>query len=572
MKRFVHSRAGGCGQIGGAGRRFWKGHVLLFLLMICGMSKAVVVFAAPQEALADTLLIEHDVTVGAMVSDRFTWRDASNQPRVAALAHNDGQTGPGGTRGGELREFRYETAGGTRIVGASSSEASGFGYVVSHPDGGEACIAGPNTSAPGHLLTGAFTRVFEGRHHAIFRFTQIYPRYCATGVVPPDAPINVPVTLDWMFSTGRDHPLWAITWDLSGVPVGTLMDDSRAPYGELLFDGAATEGDHSVITGVGWGDRFRFLSTTSPVVYDSTWTWNAPNTIPYVKLWTTAPDATMGTVQTQTIVQQDAGGYFGTNRWNTTSVDGNACDTNFDGDANHRMPCDFNWPYQSINYVPSLDPSTPSVPTNNTRLAWGTNFGFLGQGQYLIHGSMFYGGPLPDTPAPGYPKKSYSTFVVLGLHSGDPVGTQVAQIETVQTTTLTATMGSVVTTGPAGINRTDTVTYAPGGWNHVYAAWAFEAAANRVDANFDVGAGTLSNPLVIVSNWTAGALPGTVRFNGATLVQDADYFPSLRAGSNELWLTLNRNLTGGTNRLEISPSTLTPVVRGAGNGIYHNPL
>ena len=73
--------------------------------------------AAP--ASANTLLIEHDVTVGAMVSDRFTCRDAANQPRVAVLAHNDGQTGPGGTRGGELREFRYETAGGPRIVRAS---------------------------------------------------------------------------------------------------------------------------------------------------------------------------------------------------------------------------------------------------------------------------------------------------------------------------------------------------------------------------------------------------------------------------------------------------------------------
>jgi hypothetical protein len=149
-----------------------------------------------------TLLIEHDITVDAMVSDRFTWRDAADQPRVAVLAHNDGQTGPGGTRGGELREFRYETAGGTRIVRASGSFASGFGYVVSHRSEGTTGIADDDSPQ----FTGQFQRVFEGRHHAIFRFTQLYPRYSKTTAMPPNTLYNVPVTMDWVFSTGRDHP------------------------------------------------------------------------------------------------------------------------------------------------------------------------------------------------------------------------------------------------------------------------------------------------------------------------------------------------------------------------------
>jgi hypothetical protein len=158
----------------------------------------------------------------------------------------------------------------------------------------------------------------------------------------------------------------------------------------------------------------KFVSTTNPVTLGSEWTWNQPNTIPYVKLWTTAVDATMGTVQTQTIVQQDAGGYFGTNRWNSTSAAGLAC-TVFGN--NYRMPCDFNWPYQSINY--SLG---GGGATNNTRLAWGSNFGWLGQQSYFTHGSAFWGGPLPNTTASGWPRKSYSTFIVLDRHSEDPVG------------------------------------------------------------------------------------------------------------------------------------------------------
>jgi hypothetical protein len=496
------------------------------------------------------LVIDHDVSVGSMTSDRFTWLDAAGQSRVAVLAHNTGQTGPGGTRGGELREFRYQVPAGTRIVRASDSYASGFGYVVSHPpDGQPYCVAGDSSSL-GHFFTGTFSRVFEGRHHAIFRFTQGYPRYCAN--TPLDGPIYLPVTQDWVVATGRDNPLLAITWDLSGVAVNTLNDDARGPYGELLFDGSATEGGHSAIAGGGWGDRYKFATTLNPVTLNSGWTWNVANTIPYVKLWTTNVDATMGTVQTQTIVQQDAGGYWGVDRWNSTSAGGNACPA---GDGiNHVMPCTYNWPYQSINYsfYDQFGDLQVNSATNNTRLAWGTNFGFLGQSQYLIHGSNSYGGPLTDTFAPGWPKKSYSTFVVLGRHSTDPVGAAVSEMEAAQNTSFTRTRGRAVSSGPAGANRSDTVTYAPAGWNHVYAAWALGAAENQVDLNFNVGAGTLAHPLVIVTGWTAATLPSAVRYNGATLVQDVDYFPSRRAGAQELWLTLNRNLAGPTNRLEIA--------------------
>lgn len=49
---------------------------------------------APNAVMAETLLIERDVTVDAMVSDRFTLSDAANQPRGALP-----QPGPSGTLG-----------------------------------------------------------------------------------------------------------------------------------------------------------------------------------------------------------------------------------------------------------------------------------------------------------------------------------------------------------------------------------------------------------------------------------------------------------------------------------------
>jgi len=513
------------------------------------------IFANGFEAVAviAPVQIERGVTVGSMLGDRFTWRDSADQPRVAVLAHNNGQTGPGGSRGGELREFRYETAAGTRIVRAPPSGAGGFGYVVSHRAEGTSGIPGDD-SPLGHGFSGSFQRVFEGRHHAIFRFTQLYPRYSRTTAAPPNTLYNVPVTVDWVFATGHDHPLWALTWDLAaaGVPANALEDDSRAPYGELLFDGAASAGSHSAIAGVGWGDRYVFASTTNPVTYNSAWTWNTPNTIAYVKLWTTAVDATMGTVLTQTIQQQDAGGYFGANRWNTTSAAGNACAAGNDGASAHPMPCSFNWPYQSINYsMGTVIGASNSTGTNNTRLAWGTNFGFLGQSNYFVHGSAYYGGPLPNATASGWPRKSYSTFVVLGSHSLDPIGAQVAQIETVQSLSLTATLGSVVTSGPAGVGRADTMVYAPAGYDAVYSALRFNAAAGALNANISIGAGSLRKPLLIVGG--IDSLPTSVQLGGVTLLADADYFASLRADTNELWITLARNLSGATNALTISP-------------------
>lgn len=488
------------------------------------------------------LVEEHDVTVASMVSDRFTWRDSANKPRVAVLAHNDGQTGPtapGGytNRGGALREFRYQMPdNSTRVAGVTNygnGGQGGFGYVVSHsawPGNGGGCNG--DDSPLGYGTPGAFQRVFEGRHHAIFRFTQNYPRHCSAAAA--GATSSVPVTIDWIFSTGRDNPLWSITYDMSALPANYLFDDSRAPYGELNIDGAgATD-----ISGVGWGDRWQFNSTTVPVTLNSAWTWNVANTVPYVKLWINSTNATMGTVQSQTMTQQDAGSrnqFYQdiTPFWNKTSAQGNAGGT-------YSMPWQDSWPYQA-----NADSIGVGVSNSNARLTWGTSYGFIGQTSYSV-----YDGVVAN--APGYPKKSYAVYVVLGPQSTLPVEAQRGQIETVQTLALTASVGSVAASGPAGPARADTITYAPVGYNPIYGALTFAAAANALTANIAVGAGrTLKHPLIVVRGVTA--YPATVKLNGTSLTADADYFPSLRAGTNELWLTLNRDLSGAANQLQLQP-------------------
>jgi hypothetical protein len=78
-------------------------------------------------------------------------------------------------------------------------------------------------------------------------------------------------------------------------------------------------------------------------------------------------------------------------------------------------------------------------------MAWGANFGAVGQTSYLAYGD--------DKNLVGYPYQGYSVFVVLDKHSLGPVADQVSEIETVQQTRLSASVGSVVTAGPAGIAR-----------------------------------------------------------------------------------------------------------------------
>lgn len=498
------------------------------------------------------LQVEQGVIVGSMTSDRFTWRDAADKERVAVLAHNDGQVGPTAgvyaNRGGALREYRYKLGdNSTRVAGVTSygnGGYGGFGYVVSHR--GEGGAGGIGDDSPlGYSIPGSFQRVFEGRHHAVFRFTQLYPRYSSTTATPPNTQYNVPVTIEWIFSTGRDHPLWAITYDLSGVPANALNDDSRAPYGELNIDGAGATN----IDGVAWGDRYKFTSTTAPLTLNSHWTWNVANSVPYVKLWINSTDATMGIVQTQTMDRQDAGGGRNpfyrdlTVHWGKTSADGNA-------GGSYRMPYQGDWPYQANSYS-----ITTASANANARLTWGTQYGFLGQQNYVVNDKV-----VPT--APGWPRKSYSTYIVLGAHSATPVEAQVTQVEVVHTVTLSTTTGSVVSSGPAGVGRPDNVSYVPAGYNHVYGALAFAASGNALDANIAVGSGTLKKPLLIVSNYSAAA--PAVRLNGVTLVADTDYFASTRASASELWITLNRDLSGGTNRVEVVP----PVSGVAGLSFY----
>jgi|GEM_PF-618682 len=522
-------------------------------------------------AAVSILQIDHDVAVAGMTSDRFTWKDSLNRTRSAALAQMiapASPAGPGGSRGGAMREYSFQlSTGATRtatVTTYGNAGYSGFGYIVSHSRN-RPCAG--DDSPLGFPFGGTWERIFEGRHHAIFRFHQNYPRNC-----PGSGPLvtrYLPVTIDWLFSTGHDNPLWAVTYDVDQISDGvnppvaadTYFDDSRAPYGELNIDGDGSTN----LNGVAWGERYRFTTTNAAgtdATRDSPFNFTATNTVPFVKEWLDGPlnagklDATIGIVQTQSIAQQDAGGARDlnvgsdiTSYWHKTQAD------NVHSAGAFTLPDGDNWSYQAMgnNFF-------SAAGSNNARMTWKTQYGFIGQTAYTLNNGAV---EASAATAPGYPKKSYSTYVVLGQHTSipEPVDDQVTQVEIITTPgnltlSINGAIGSIVTSGPAGITRAANVTYSPAGYNHVYGALAFNAAGNALDANIAVGAGTLKKPLIIVSNYTAG--DPIVKLGGVTLVADADYFASLRPAANELWMTLNRNLAGGANHLEILQNGVAP--------------
>ncbi len=442
-------------------------------------------------------------TAAGTASKRFSFYDARCKLRTAAIAST--------TTGGYLRELTYDNGGATRTcTGTGSNGWNGWGYVVSHYAGSASTSNGATTTQ---------RAVLAGRHHAI---QEVKVR------VTPGGPVDA--TIHWLFATGRAHPLYSLTLDATPAGSNVVTADSRAPYGDMSFDGIAN--NSGTVDGVGWGDAYAFKTTGSgPVTMATPWDYTAMNTVPYVLEWSNGADAEMGAVQTQSWVKEVAGGDYGggaitTACWGKTSANkGAACSTN-----GQTMPTDYLWPFQLNQY------ELPFVTTSK-RLAWGTTFGAIGQASYTAFGKTLH----------GYPYLSYAVNVVFGKHTDGAVLAQVADIETTIGASLRATKGTVATDGPAGPGRADTMTYAPVGYDQVYGTWAVRADTNAATLVLTVASGKLVNPMIRILDYTATSAPAHVVVAGRELVADVDYFATVDTAGKQLWLTLNASLAGAVD-------------------------
>jgi len=507
------------------------------------------------------------------VGENYNWTDSAGRPRSALLARN---TSSGG---GVLDRYAYTLANSaTRTVNSTGSGAGGFGYVVSHLPYVDNCAATPDTqfcesirvigddSPLGLGYTGTYSVKFAGRHHAIHEFKTTYPRFTGPHPAAPKfIRYDVPITIQWLFVNGRDHPLWTVTWDWSAVPASLplaqqIEGDSRGPYGEMDFDGIA--GSPNAIGGVAWAvNEKRFTTTTAPFTLNSTWTWNSTGdaAIPFNMLWVQGGNAQMGMVQTSLLATHDAGngGYTnGGSFQGTTSATiatGNGC-----ADApGYKLFCVWDWPYQSIenNFYGGVN-VLPNDTTNGRRLAWGAKLGAIGRASYPNYVNSTVTQPQA---------KSYSTFIVLGEHGAgvNPVADQVNELQRILKTaspvTATATVGTLATSGPGGVGRSDTQTYTRTGFNPLYATWDIVANTDKATLNWAAsGADSLKNPVVRLLGYSAAVAPTSVTFNGTALIAESDYLASVDTTTSTLWVTLVRTVSGSSNTLAINAAVAVP--------------
>lgn len=491
------------------------------------------------------------VSINGFLNDQYKWYDSQCRLRTTALARNDT------SKGGNAKQFTYiPTNGTTRIVNPGTT-AGGFGYIVTHlsnPSFANAYGADDSPLGSGNGATG--NKLFVGKNHAIHEYTLNYVRYGLTQAAlnsgfAPWTQINattktnvkayaMPVRIQWMFATGRNYPIWTVTFDLSAAPDRAIDSDFRAPYGDMKIEG----GDGSALVGgVGWGDKYKFQSLGTPFTMNNDWDYSQLNPgAPYSYLWTNTVDAEMGLAGTQPIAQQNAGGYNNYQapvwRGKTSTNMGTLCLN--DGGAgpayNHKIPCTSDWAYQLMQY--SLTNATQT--TSNKRLAWGSDWGSLGNSSFVSSNGY---------TVKGYPKVSYSVHIVLDSHTGNPTEAIALQAKTASVTQLTASVGTVRTSGIAGIGRTDTAAYNPVGFNPIFGTWEVNAAAitNNLALSFVVPSSapsSLDSPIIVVNNYTRTTAPARVLLNGSVLVANRDYFVSLRPNQSQLWITLNKKLTG----------------------------
>ena len=486
--------------------------------------------------------------------NKVTWKDARGADRSMVL-------------GGYLYQYDFTFNDNLMDVSRTANDDAygheGFGYVVSHNNqNGNSPLGKSNTPSK------VETRVLAGGHHALHRVELVYDRDREGG----GNGIRIPVVIEWLVATGRDHPVWSVTWRTGAATnPGTSLDmyrmDSRAPYGSLNYDGAVNRNSGDAIGGVSWGDAgFKFTTTDAQLTLNSPWTYDTANTVNFTRSWTATINAEMGIVQTKVLDKEMGYGdrVVGRERGKTSA----AAFTNkgdcvgFSDPRVYSLPCVNGWPYQLMNY--DWDPGTgkPAIEATGTKLmAWGTPYGFLGSSSF---GNMDNSGN-----ADGRGDRSYATFIVLGPKNrfnavtakyeldGD-VALTIKAVEALAAAKIAPTAPfTLATQAPRGPGATDQKTLV-NGYNDTRTAYELVALNNQSLFTFTPATGKpVTSPIFVLRNYTSGKLP-TITINGAAVtVNDgtptSGTFVSLNEADQELWVTVNSKISAATTVAIASP-------------------
>jgi hypothetical protein len=569
---------------------------------------AAVLTVAMFPAAASALTVTATTSDNGYPAHLVQWTDAAGNPRSAMMVdQNSSSPGP---YTGYLRQYTYLTGsplkprvctGSEDYAAGGNLEFSGDGFVQNHGVNGDDSSTGNGVGFP-----GATTISPTGPNSHFVTITYSIPGYTVQDLNGDNQ--TVPTTVQWYFADGRNDPIFAVTQDATATP-GSLGLDSRSPYGDMAYDGVLATATPpgtivgTIVGGFSYGDQYKFVTlATGPeeVTPASPWEATESNTIPYAMQWaeTSATNAEMGHVALLPLSVSDAGSDSQTSPYYDDGEDYSAAlyfDPRTQSYPDGPM-CPWNtMAYQIINEPGGLsadvglntplaaqwepddagpNPPTDVEPTTTKRLAWQTNFGRLGgwdvYGEYTD--SVFnYSTHSSDTaPASasyqGTPRESgalmsYSTYIVFGPHllgttnvigssyKTGAVGTVVTQMEHVTHAALSASLGAVTTSGPAGIpssgpataaNENQTVTYSPAGYDPIYGAWNLNAFNNETNATLTPAANLpLLNPVFVLNGYTASQLP-------AAISTGTNYFATIDPAHQRLWITVNRTASAAS--------------------------
>jgi hypothetical protein len=156
---------------------------------------------------------------------------------------------------------------------------------------------------------------------------------------------------------------------------------------------------------------------------------------------------------------------------------------------------------------------------------------------------------------------AYSIFVVLGTHSGSytngVVGHEVTQMENAALATLSASTGTVKTTGPAGVGNaaSASITYTPAGYNPIYATWEITAAENQANATLTPATGKpLDHPMFVIDGYATNQLPAVISVGAGLTNAGVDYFATLDTANQRLWITVNGVVNSAVNLIVTNAS------------------
>lgn len=385
-------------------------------------------FAAPQDVVRHTAQ-----TIDGIAVDTYSWFDSKNLLRSVSLKREGGGNPAHG--GYAIRmTFQRIIDGRKPTITASADDSgdTGFGYFVSHEryrdfaDGDNDTIAHKIFGADDSPLGKGFPVVGTSRlgpksASASHTFTLSYPRYGTIAPIPRDengnevqkAPTTaaaykkytLAVSMTWTFQARTDYPRVDTVVNMSNVGGPDRVSfDVRAPYGVLDFD----PGPDTAVSDIWWGDRYHFTASASPVTRATPWVWNRANEGKRYHA-IAAGGVEMGLYEPVPYASSATPDGYSDARGHTSATynDGNGCpDT-----AGQVLPCDYEWPYQSLQYSLSYD--NPDAPTTGKKLAWGSA-PFFGAGPTL---PRVYDSGSTYKDFVGFPatrRFKYSTCVVLG--------------------------------------------------------------------------------------------------------------------------------------------------------------